>query len=76
MALAFTDCHPAPLRTGFRRRLTRQVRSRMVPRLRPGGAAATGGNPQSGPIFANLADKRLALGSIVKRLILPALNWC
>lgn len=34
------------------------------------------GNPQSGPIFANSAGKPLALGSLVNRVILPALNRC
>ncbi len=35
-----------------------------------------GGNPQSGPIFANVVGKPLALTSIVNRVILPALNRC
>ena len=34
------------------------------------------GNPQSGPIFANAVGKPLALGSVVNRVILPALNRC
>ena len=34
------------------------------------------GNPPSGPIFANLAGKPLALGNTVRRAILPALNRC
>jgi len=34
------------------------------------------GNPQSGPIFANALGKPLALGSMVNRVILPALNRC
>ena len=34
------------------------------------------GNPQSGPIFANTVGKPLDLGSIVNRVILPALNRC
>lgn len=34
------------------------------------------GNPQSGPIFANALAKPLALGSVVNRVILPALNRC
>ena len=34
------------------------------------------GNPQSGPIFANAVGKPLALGSVVNRTILPALNRC
>ena len=34
------------------------------------------GNPQSGPIFANSAGRPLALGSLVNRVILPALNRC
>lgn len=34
------------------------------------------GNPQSGPIFANAVGKPLALGSMVNRVILPALNRC
>ena len=32
------------------------------------------GNPQKGPIFANGAGNPLALGSLVNRVILPALN--
>lgn len=34
------------------------------------------GNPQSGPIFANALGRPLALGSVVNRVILPALNRC
>jgi integrase len=34
------------------------------------------GNPQTGPIFANALGKPLALGSVVNRVILPALNRC
>jgi len=34
------------------------------------------GSPQSGPVFANAAGKALSLGSIVNRVILPALNRC
>jgi integrase len=34
------------------------------------------GNPTTGPIFANSAKKALALGSLVNRVILPALNHC
>lgn len=34
------------------------------------------GNPQSGPIFSNAAGNPLALGSIVNRVIIPALNSC
>ena len=34
------------------------------------------GNPQSGPIFANMAGNPLALTSVVNRVILPALNRC
>jgi integrase len=34
------------------------------------------GNPQSGPIFTNALGKPLALGSVVNRVILPALNRC
>ena len=34
------------------------------------------GNPQSGPIFANGLGRPLALGSLVNRAILPALNRC
>ncbi len=34
------------------------------------------GNPASGPIFPNLAGKPKALGSIVNRIIHPALNRC
>ena len=34
------------------------------------------GNPQSGPIFSNSAGKPLALGSVVNRVIIPALNSC
>jgi integrase len=34
------------------------------------------GSPQSGPIFANALGKPLALGSVVNRVILPALNRC
>lgn len=34
------------------------------------------GNPLVGPIFANTAGKPLALGSLVNRVILPALNRC
>jgi integrase len=33
-------------------------------------------NPQTGPIFANALGKPLALGSVVNRVILPALNRC
>ena len=33
-------------------------------------------NPQSGPIFANTVGRPLDLGSIVIRVILPALNRC
>ena len=34
------------------------------------------GNPQSGRIFANVLGKPLALGSVVNRVILPALKRC
>ena len=34
------------------------------------------GRPQSGPIFANVLGKPLALTSVVNRVILPALNRC
>jgi integrase len=34
------------------------------------------GNPPKGPIFANAAGNPLALGSLVNRVILPALNRC
>jgi hypothetical protein len=34
------------------------------------------GNPQSGPIFANIFGKPLALSNTVHRVILPALNRC
>jgi len=34
------------------------------------------GNPQSGPIFANSLRRPLALDSLVRRVILPALNRC
>lgn len=34
------------------------------------------GNPQSGPIFANALGKPLSLGSVVNRVIFPALNRC
>jgi len=34
------------------------------------------GNPQKGPVFANGAGNPLALGSLVNRVILPALNRC
>jgi len=34
------------------------------------------GNPQTGPIFANVLGKPLALGNTVHRVILPALNCC
>ena len=34
------------------------------------------GNPQSGPIFPNAAGKPLALGGVVTRVIVPALNRC
>lgn len=34
------------------------------------------GNPQAGPIFANVLGKPLALSSNLNRLILPALNRC
>jgi integrase len=34
------------------------------------------GSPQSGPIFANGLGRPLALGSLVNRAILPALNRC
>lgn len=34
------------------------------------------GNPQSGPIFANSLGNPLALGSLVNRVIYPALNRC
>jgi integrase len=34
------------------------------------------GNPQTGPIFANALGKPLALGSVVNRVILPALYRC
>ena len=33
-------------------------------------------NPNAGPIFANAIGKPLALGSVVNRVILPALNRC
>ena len=33
-------------------------------------------NPQTGPIFANAVGKPLALGNVVRRVILPALNRC
>lgn len=36
----------------------------------------TTGLPESGPMFANSIGKPLALGSIVNRIILPALNRC
>ena len=34
------------------------------------------GNPESGPIFANTTGRPLDLGSIVNRVILPALDRC
>jgi len=34
------------------------------------------GNPQTGPIFTNIAGKPLALSSNLNRLMLPALNRC
>jgi len=34
------------------------------------------GNPETGPIFANSAEKPPALSSVVNRVILPALNCC
>jgi hypothetical protein len=34
------------------------------------------GNPPAGPIFANTLGSPLALGSVVNRTILPALNRC
>jgi integrase len=34
------------------------------------------GSPLAGPIFANAAGKPLSLGSVVNRVILPALNRC
>jgi integrase len=34
------------------------------------------GNPSAGPIFANSVAKPLSLGSVVNRVILPALNRC
>jgi integrase len=34
------------------------------------------GNPQGGPIFANVLGRPLSLGSVVNRVILPALNRC
>jgi integrase len=34
------------------------------------------GSPAAGPIFVNMRGKPLALGSVVKRSILPALNRC
>ena len=34
------------------------------------------GNKQSGPIFANVVGNPLSLGSVVNRVILPALNRC
>ncbi|HEV2424661.1 MAG TPA: tyrosine-type recombinase/integrase [Terriglobia bacterium] len=34
------------------------------------------GNPATGPIFANATGKPLSLGSLVNRVILPALNRC
>jgi integrase len=34
------------------------------------------GNPVAGPIFANSLGKPLSLGSVVNRVILPALNRC
>lgn len=34
------------------------------------------GSPQAGPIFANALGNPLALGSLVNRVILPALNRC
>jgi len=34
------------------------------------------GNPQKGPIFANALGNPLSLGSVVNRVILPALNRC
>ncbi len=34
------------------------------------------GNPQRGPIFTNALGKPLALGSVVSRVIIPALNRC
>ncbi len=34
------------------------------------------GDPKTGPIFANGAGNPLALGSLVNRVILPALNRC
>jgi integrase len=34
------------------------------------------GNPPAGPIFANSLGKPLSLGSLVNRVILPALNRC
>jgi integrase len=34
------------------------------------------GDPQSGPVFSNASGKPLSLGSVVNRVILPALNRC
>jgi integrase len=34
------------------------------------------GNPKSGPLFRNAKKKPLALGSLVNRVIIPALNRC
>jgi integrase len=34
------------------------------------------GNPQTGPIFANMVGKPLSLSNVVKRVILPALSRC
>jgi hypothetical protein len=34
------------------------------------------GNPDAGPIFANSLGKPMSLGSVVNRVIFPALNQC
>jgi integrase len=50
--------------------VVRQLANRLeIHRLRSG-------NPVTGPIFANSLGKPLSLGSVVNRIILPALNPC
>lgn len=50
-----------------------RLRSR---KAEPDTEQPTNPEPRSGPIFANSAGKPLSLGSLVNRVILPALNRC
>jgi len=52
-----------------------RLRSRKA-NAEPGSEQPASLEPRSGPIFANSVGKPLSLGSLVNRIILPALNRC